>query len=536
MSTRADTSTHPAPQELWIQQRLQQGLAFLNAGRIADAFACAHEVLRAEPEAPDAHFLIGLISQRTGEYERALQAFEQVTKIQPQLCPSWAHFAEELVRAGDYDNAVDAISEAINCDDGNPMVHQEIGLVLSSINDYSGALAWHEKSAAAVPNHVGFLLNLATCQLFVGQLDAAESSIRKLLSIQPGQANAHWLLASLKKAKNSDHIKEIEELIDSGRYEEPGLAMLQYARGKEFEDLGEWNKAFDAFVAGAKAKRSSVEYDESAEIELFDALAECCTSEWLADGEGYDSSAPIFVVGQPRSGTTLVERLLTAHSQVHSAGELRQFEGCMAQLVGKPYGSRLTAQIVEAGRKIVPLDLGKAYLDSTKQFRGTTKHFIDKRPLNCLLIPFILKALPNARILHLTRGAMDTCFSEFKQLFTNAYPHSYDLRETGRHFARYYRLMRVWRDRFGDRFIDVSYEDITVDFETIARNLIRYVGLAWEDACISFDKQTTPVATASAVQVREAVHTKSIGRWRKHEAGLQAIAKELIEADVPLEN
>lgn len=520
---------------MWIQQRLQQGLELLNLGRISGALACANEVLEADPNVPNAHFLVALIAQRAGEHEQALESFARVTQLDPRLAQAWAHLAEEQARAGRYDDAARSIARAIREEDGNPMLHQLIGLVLSALNDHVAALAWHERAIAAAPNNGGFLLNLATCQMYVGRLEDAESSLRRLLDLQPAQANAHWLLAGLKKADDTRHIAEVDELIGSGRFRGHGLAMLHYARGKEFEDLGDWENAFEAFTAGAAARRSSIDYDEEAEVALFAALEEACDSDWVDSADGDDSSGPVFILGQPRTGTTLVERILTAHSAVHSAGELRQFAGCMARLAGFPYRSELTADIVRAARAISPDELGASYMESVRHFRGSTNYFVDKRPINFLLVPFILASLPNARIVHLRRGAMDTCFSVFKQLFTSAYPHSYDLAEMARHFVRYHRLMELWRERFGGRFIELSYEGVTADFEATARDLVSRVGIGWEDACGAFDKQATPVATASSVQVRKGVHTKSIGRWHRYREELQPVASILGEAGVPLE-
>jgi hypothetical protein len=155
-------------------------------------------------------------------------------------------------------------------------------------------------------------------------------------------------------------------------------------------------------------------------------------------------------------------------------------------------------------------------------------------PPNYLYVPLILKALPNAKVIHLTRNPMDACFASFKQLFADAYPHSYEQAEMARHHARYYHLMAVWRERFGDRFFDIAYEDTARDVEPNARALIEYLELPWEDACLNFHQQDAAVTTASAVQVRQPAHTRSIGRWRRYEKQLQPMREALLKADVPL--
>jgi len=175
------------------------------------------------------------------------------------------------------------------------------------------------------------------------------------------------------------------------------------------------------------------------------------------------------------------------------------------------------------------------YIETTRQLAGDTPHFVDKLPSNFLYVPLILKALPNAKIVHLRRNPMDACFSSFKQLFADAYPHSYDQEEMARHHARYYRLMETWRERFGDRFFDIAYEDVARDLEPNARALIDFLGLPFEDACLEFHKQKTAVTTASAVQVRQPAHTKSVGRWRRYEHQLEPTRRTLEALGVPLE-
>ena len=270
---------------------------------------------------------------------------------------------------------------------------------------------------------------------------------------------------------------------------------------------------------------------------MYETLERLYTPEWMAeDSPGHDDASPIFLVGQPRSGTTLVERVITTHSQVHSAGELRHFGNALRRLTNDRSKGRFSPELVEQAAAVDYESLGKAYIQMAKKLRGSTPHFVDKLPSNFLYLPLILKALPNARVIHVRRNPMDACFSGFKQLFTNAYPHSYDQAEMARHHARYYRLMSVWRERFSDRYHEVAYEDIVSNLEPSARALIEFLGIPWEDACLQFHEQKSAVTTASAVQIRQPAHTKSIGRWRRYEQQLQTMRDVLEANDVPLDH
>jgi tetratricopeptide (TPR) repeat protein len=417
---------------------------------------------------------------------------------------------------GQVNRADAALSEAVKHEQGDPIVQDLLGSVYSLMGEHGLAGEWFEKAARGQANHPPFMLNLANNDIYNGRIREAEEILQRIIAIQPNSPQAHWSLAGARKATDDRHIRIMRELVSA-----PGLhprvqAFYYYGIGKELEDLEQWDAAFDAFQMGASARRQTVDYDENAEIEMFGFLEERFDSAWLKDGTGHASDAPIFVLGQPRTGTTLIERIIGSHSEVHSAGELQQFSLAVRRLGNHSDPKRFSAGFFAVSMSLDAERIGALYLDSSKRMRGNAARFIDKLPQNYLLIPLILKALPNARIVHLTREPMDACFASYKQLFADAYLHSYDLEEMARHHCRYLRLMAVWRSRFPGRFLDVSYEDTVQDLEPNARKLIAYLGLPWEDACLRFHEQDKAVSTASAVQVREPVHTRSIGRWRKY--------------------
>ena len=408
-----------------------------------------------------------------------------------------------------------------------------LGTVCSLMGEYDQARTWYEAAVAAQPRHPPFLINLANNYVYHGDTDAAVRVLENILAIQPDNSQAHWSLAGARRAQDDGHLSQLTALAERPGVPPRTAAFYYYAIGKEQEDLGNWPAAFDAFSAGAAARRQTVDYDEKTEIEMFDYLESRFTTQWLEDPpSGHPDTSPIFILGQPRTGTTLVERIITSHSQVHSAGELQQFSLAIRRLSDHRDPKRFTAELFEVAAKLPPRALGQVYLDTTRKVRGETPHFVDKLPQNYLCLPLILKALPNAKIIHLTRNPMDACFASFKQLFADAYLHSYDQEEMARHHVRYRHLMSVWRERFGDRFLDVSYEETVTDLETNARRIIDFLGLPWEQACLNFHEQSGAVSTASAVQVREPAHTRSVGRWRRYEEQLAPMRRILIEAGI----
>ncbi len=527
------TNVDAAP---WMHETLQQGLNYLNGGRTQEAADCASRVISAKRDLPEAHFLVGLVALATDQNKAALQAFATVAQFDPRSGAAWAQIAKISMALGRSADASIALTNAIKFDDGSANSAQLIGIVTTMLGEHQDALTWYAKATQLLPNNLGFLANHATALMYLGRLNEAQDMVRLALKIQPAFPNAHWLLSGLKKATDDEHINDMRKLLSSGRFRAADVAYLNYACAKELEDLEKWGDAFDSFATGAAAYRTTVTFDETAEADMYKALERLYTREWLDAGPaGHDDVSPIFIVGQPRSGTTLVERIITAHSQVHSAGELRQLTNEIQRLTNYEGQTRLSTNLVELAADMDYAALGRAYIESTQKLRGSTPHFVDKLPSNFLFVPIILKALPNAKIVQLRRDPMDACFSSFKQLFADAYPHSYDQREMARHHARYYHLANTWRTRFQDRFREVSYEDIASNFEPNARALINYLGIPWEDACLTFHEHKTAVATASSVQVRRPAHTESIGRWRRYERQLQDMRDELQKHSVPLE-
>ncbi|MDH3429911.1 MAG: sulfotransferase [Gammaproteobacteria bacterium] len=511
-----------------IRKLLRQGFRSLSQGRIKEAGECCRRVLELQPDLVQGHFLVGLVALEARDRETAFKAFASVTKLQKDHSAAWAHLAKLFMTDGQVNRADAALSAAIKGDSSDPIVQDLLGSVYSLMGEYGLANEWFEKAAANSPNHPPYLLNLANNLVYHGRTDEAETILRNIIEIQPNSAQAHWSLAGVRKALNDSHILQMREQLSKTGSNPRVQAFYYYGIGKELEDLQDWEEAFTAFELGANARRQTVEYDESAEVGMFNFLEDNFDAAWNnQEAHGHDSAAPIFILGQPRTGTTLVDRIISSHSQVHSAGELQQFGLALRRLSNHRDPRRFSVEFFEAAMGVDGKQVGTLYLESSKRMRGNTPRFVDKLPQNYLLIPLIIKALPNAKIVHLTRDPMDACFSSYKQLFADAYLHSYDLQEMARHHCRYLHLMQVWRDRFPGRFFDISYEDTVRDLENATRRLIDYLELPWEDACLRFHEQAEAVSTASAVQVREPAHTRSIGRWRRYQHQLSPMQEVL---------
>ncbi|MCC3862111.1 tetratricopeptide repeat-containing sulfotransferase family protein [Pseudemcibacter aquimaris] len=518
------TTTTKKPPEFTMQHAskyLERGFNALMKKDLKDAGACAQLVLKYMPKLSQAHFLVGLIALETEDWKIALSAFGTVVEIDEKHAAAWAQYARVMLKMANYNGAEQALKKAVEYGSNDPLVQNVIGTAYNLLGDQKAAFEWYSK-ACEKNNSPMFVLNKAKSLVFLGKIDEAREALLKVLSVLPKNAEAHWILSRLEKAKDTNHINDIIKLLEDVDETRQSTAYLYYGLAKEYEDLEMWSDAFKAYEKGAKIKRAHVQYDEKAEIDAFETLQKTFTKEWLENiGEGHDASSPIFIVGQPRTGTTLIERIITARDDVHSAGELQQFGHAVKSTGGARIPGMVSSENVIAAANADPKYLGKFYMEATRSLRGDLPYFVDKLPINYLYVPLIAAALPNAKIIHVKRDPMDACFASYKQLFAEAYFYSYDQGEMARHSIRYQKLMKHYRDIMGDRMIEVAYEDVVDNMEFEARRLIKYLGLEWQDASLEFHKQKTAVTTASATQVREKVHSRSVGKWRRFENELK---------------
>jgi tetratricopeptide (TPR) repeat protein len=519
-----------------LQALLRNGFTALSQGDFNLAGKYCQQVLAIKPDMVQGHFLVGLIGLEAKDRKTAFSAFQSVVKLDPDHAAAWAHLSKLYMSEGQVNLADKALAEMRRIGSTDPLVLDLAGTTLSLMGEHQLAQSFFRQANQKAPKHLPFMQNLANNYVYFGETKKADTLFEQIIELQPNNPQAHWSLASSRKAKDSSHIEQMQQFTQTEHSHPRALAFYLYAIGKEHEDLQQWQPAFEAFAAGAKARRATVEFDDASEKSMFDYLSQHYDRDWF-DGlnEGNPSDAPIFVLGQPRTGTTLVERIITSHSKVHSAGELQQFGLALRRLSNYSDPKRFSKELFEKARSLDPLKVGNMYLQTTGKVRGDTPHFVDKLPQNYLLIPLILKALPNAKIVHLVRNPMDACFASYKQLFADAYLHSYDQVEMANHHARYRRLMSLWHQRFPGRIFDISYEETARDLEPNARALIEYLNLPWEDACLNFHELSSAVSTASATQVREPAHTRSIDRWKRYQDQLQPMITALKQQDIAVD-
>ncbi|WP_448673191.1 tetratricopeptide repeat-containing sulfotransferase family protein [Pseudoxanthomonas mexicana] len=375
-----------------------------------------------------------------------------------------------------------------------------------------------------------YLLGLAA--FYQGDEAEAERAWEAALQRNPMMPPVHRLLAKLRRQTPArNHIDRLRATVARMPQGHPEAPWLHYALFKELDDMDDIEGAWQALVQGMQARRRQVAYDAVAEARLFDRLQ---ARSVPATGVAVSTTAPtpIFIVGMPRSGTTLLEQILARHPHVQDAGELRDMLCQLRWVCDRVGGPHLDeALCVEAEQADMGL-LGRRYLEKTAWRANGRAFFTDKMPANFLLVDHIARALPQARILHMVRDPMEVCFSNLKELFVDAYPHTYDQREMAAHFIRYRGLMRHWHSRHPGRILDISYEDLVRAPEAAARRVLDFCGLAWDPDVLAMGPRTSSVATASAAQVREPIHVRYVGQWRRYAHHLQPMQTALDEAGV----
>tara|TARA_R110002153_G_scaffold165703_4_gene318225 strand:- start:8242 stop:9855 length:1614 start_codon:yes stop_codon:yes gene_type:complete len=475
-------------------------------------------LLRTNNNIPQAHYLIGRVTIETRQLDIALKALETAVELDGTVAEYWAFLALVYSQIGNMLKAENAVVAAQQIGSDKAYILHPIAHVLSVLGHAEEAVKNLRIAVQNSPNNGIYHHALGVSLLELGDFSGAQQSLKKAVALNENDAESWWILSSLVKAQNNDMAEQLVALMKKTETTPRAHAFLGYAAGKLFEDTQCWDKAFEVFERGAAAKRKIVDYDSSEAKKTFEVIKSVCTENWLNTSVNEtNETAPIFIIGQPRTGTTLIDRIISSHSLVHSAGEPVQLAMSLRAITGVRTKEFISAELINKSHYVTGAELAQSYLAGLARLRGKTPYFIDKFPMNFMLVGFIAKAFPKAKIIHVTRSPADTCFAVFKQLFEEVYQHSYAQSEMAEHFVMYRKLMEHWHTIMPGKILDIAYEDVIADNEVQARRLIQHLGLDWEDTCINFEKNNTAVVTASAAQVREKAHNRSIGRWKNYE-------------------
>jgi len=512
--------------------RMMEQRDFQNAGKLCEL------VTTRFPDFTEGWVAAAEFFLRVTKPQRALELAQQAIRLNPGNSNWMLLHARCLMECGNTQQMQDVVAKVSVKPSLTPHQHNELGMLLARIDDHAKAQEHYRLAVMALPGEIEFLFNLATSQRFLGDVKSAEKTLDKILSIDPKDHEAAAMRSSLRKqTADNNHVDKLKSTLTSTPLSPAGQVSFCFALAKELEDLEEYRESFAYLERGAKLRKSGMSYSVSTDVEISRQIINVFdTGFFAARRHGHESVEPLFVIGLPRSGTTLLERILGSHSKVYAAGELGHFgielTKLTRQIMGQVKADR--GQFVTASADIDFEALGRNYVQSTRPLTGQTPHFIDKLPFNYLYAGLIHQALPGARIISLRRHPMDSCYSMYKQLFRDAYPFSYSQQDLAEYYIAYHRLMAHWEKVIPGVIHTVRYEDLVNDTEGEARRALAYCGLDWEDRCLEFHKNRSASTTASATQVRQKVYTSSVGKWRAYESELKPLRTRLESAGIRL--
>jgi tetratricopeptide (TPR) repeat protein len=491
------------------------------------------EILAADPARAAALFLLAMIAAEHGNFGKALEVIDLALARDAAQPEYHAQRGRCLIALHRPREAFESAQRALALEPERALTLDTIGVVLTRAGAHAEALEPFRRAVARDPSKAQYRYNLGASEQFVGDFARAAEAYRGALALDPQHHRAWSALAQVSKAPfTAGEIAEIERQLAASPSEDAELH-LNHALAKQAEDLGRYADAFRYLERGKRRKIAMRARSFAAHEALFDAAARA--ARLAVNARGHDSSEPIFIVGMPRTGTTLVERILSNHPAVFAAGELTNFSLVLKRAAATPSNRVLDAETLDAAARVDARALGAAYVDSTRPRTGHTLRFIDKMPLNFFYAALIHRALPNARIICLRRNALDACLSNYRQLFSTAfayYDYAFDLLDTGRYYVRFDALARLWRDTIPANYTEVRYEDVVEHTEREARRLSAFCGLDWDPRCLAFADNAAPVATASSVQVRQPIYRTAVERWRHYETEIEPLRCLLSDAGV----
>jgi tetratricopeptide (TPR) repeat protein len=502
------------------------GRAALERGDFAGARRIAAVRLSEASGQAEGCFLLGMADAEAGRVADGIRQIERAIAIAAhgEYRAQLARLYTLVRRDGDAAATLRAAEAAPPAD---ALGRDTMGCVYARLGDHDAALPHFVVAVDLAPDNDRFRYNHAATLSFLGRAEDAESALEQILGRAPDDARAHHLLAGLRKqtpARNHvGRLRAVHHRAAPGR----DRLLTGYALVKELEDVGLGEEAFETLVAINAAHRRTLDYGSARDDAIFDAVEEAWPRVARAPMSKGSTEAPILVVGMPRTGTTLVDRILASHPQIESVGELQALPLAVKAASRTRSRTVLDPETILATAHGDPAAIGRDYLARAAHHRRTqTRRFVDKFPGNVFYAGIAARALPNATIVCLRRHPMDTILANFRNLFaigSRYYDYSYDLLDIAAYYVRFDRLMAFWREALPGRILELSYEALVEDQEGQSRRLLAHCGLDWSDDCLNFHAHSGPVSTPSAAQVRRPIYRDSVARWRTHSTALAPV-------------
>ncbi len=505
---------------------------YLQAGDLKQVEQLCRAFLQEHPTNVSAINMLADVGIKFGRFEAAQKLLERCLKLAPDYHLARDNYALVLFERKQYKPALAELEKLLEIEPDNPDHHVFKAAVLAHIGEYPRAIEIYEWLLSRFPRQAKLHMSYGHALKTVGRQAEAIDAYRACIALRPSLGEAYWSLANLKTFRfEEQEIAAMRELVAGEQADSQDYCHMCFALGKALEDRQQYDEAFENYRNGNACQRKRVRWDADEHHQNCRALIECFDAEFFAvrAGQGCPSPDPIFIVGLPRTGSTLLEQILASHSQVEGTMELPDILAIAHRLSGKKsrkdesrYPDVLTELTAEQFA-----ELGEEYLTRTRVHRSATPFFIDKMPNNFSHVGLIHLMLPNAKIIDARRHPLACCFSCFKQLFATGQDFSYDLVDIGRYYHDYAELMDHWERVLPGRVLRVQYEDVVADIEVQVRRVLEYCGLPFEAQCLKFYETQRAVGTASSEQVRRPIYTEDLEQWRNFRPHLDPLAAAL---------
>ena len=517
---------------------LQKAMSQVQKGNLGEAEKIYRSILSDDPNNVDALRLLALLASRTGAIDQAINMLENCIKIAPDYALAWENLAKLYRQKDDPDSLQKAANCFIKATELRPDWAEGwagLGTMQTRSSQHEEGIISYKKSIELKTNQPRVHLSLGHVYKTTGNQEECINSYKDAINYDENFGEAYWSLANLKTYKfNTREIDQMEKRVDLPEVPEREKVHFLFSLGKAFEDAGNYDKSFNYYKKGNDLNRGRTTYDPKAIEALSDRLKLFFTKDKFEEykSSGCNSGAPIFIVGLPRSGSTLVEQILASHSKVEGTMELPNIMNIARKLGNSSKDRTAYPEIIETLLDSDLTLLGQAFVNETEFLRTGKPHFIDKMPNNFSHIGLLKLILPNAKVIDARRNPMDTCFSCYKQLFARGQAFTYDLSEIARYYVNYVNLMDHWNKVLPGYVFKIQHEALLQDQEGITRDLLEFCELDFESSTLEFYKTERAVKTASSEQVRQPINTKGLNQWKNFESHLNDLKHYL----APIEN
>ena len=491
-------------------------------GEIDSSIISFNKAIELKPDYDEAYFNLGVAFHQTGQLGEAINCYERAISIKHAYPTAHNNLGLIALSQGQLDNALKSFEWAVAYSPEYAEAHNSLGAALQELKQFEKAKVSFKKAVALNPQYAQGLHNLAILSEIINLPDEAYEYYEKALAVEPNYAEAYRNQSRTKKYKKNDpQIAQMQSIYSNDNLSISDKVHINFALAKVNEDLGNQKDFFKHLDEGSRLRKKQLNYNINETEEFHSSLIRLFSEDQPKIKQlslGPLDIRPIFIVGMPRSGTSLVEQIISSHHSVHGAGELNNFKNVVTPAL-KNYIGNLTNTINEDDL----LSIRKNYIKSLMDLNVSEKIITDKMPVNFRMIGLILTAIPEAKIIHLTRNPKATCWSNYKHYFANENGFTFDQEDLARFFILYQELMGFWHKSFPNKIHDISYERLTTHQEDETHKLLKYCELDWDNNCLNFHKNTRAVHTASASQVRQKMYQGSSDAWKKYEKFLQPL-------------